>query len=162
MKRFTLYLTLFALAVLAFLPVTAHAAQVDQYPAELEYYDAQIDVMLPRLEAFQAQYYGVNGRYYQALESHTTAPDVPTVPDGIYDSPTDQPEDLALFWDSFAALPDVLAWSFRIGAYNGPDGDGFVLTVTTVVDGVTWQRTINQGPDTWRDADWHIYTPAEF
>lgn len=156
MKRFAMLFPLFALTVLALAPVTAHAAQIDQYPAELEYYDAQIAVMVPRLEAFQTQYYGVNGRYYQALESHTTAPDVPTVPDGINNSPTDQPEDLALFWDSFAALPEVLAWSFHIDTYSGPDGDGYVLTVTTVIDGATWQRVINYGPDTWRDANWYL------
>lgn len=155
MKRLPLFLTLFALAVLAFLPASAHAAQVDQYPAELQYYDAQIDLMLPRLADFQAQYYAVNARYYQALESHTAAPDVPTVPDAIHNSPTDQPEDLALFWQTFAELPEVLAWSFRIDTYSGPDGDGYVLTVSTVVDGVTWQRTINHGPDTWRNADWY-------
>lgn len=132
-----------------------HAAQV-QYPAELEYYDAQINILLPRLESFQFQYYAVNGRFYQALESHITAPDVPTVPDGINSSPTDQPETLAYFWDVFAELPDVLAWSFRIDTYSGPDGDGYVLTVTTIVNGETWQRSVNYGPDTWRAADWYL------
>lgn len=153
------FLTLIALLVLFALaasPMQADAAQVVQYPAELQYYDAQIDLMLPRLAQFQAQYYGVNGRYYQALESHTAAPDVPTVPDAINNSPTDQPEDLALFWESFAELPDVLAWSFRIDTYSGPDGDGYVVTVTTVVNGQPWQRVINYGPDTWRDADWYL------
>lgn len=156
MKKFY-PLALFVLLSFAFtLAPTAHAAQVDQYPAELQYYDAQIDVMLPRLADFQAQYFAVNARYYQALESHTTAPDVPTVPDGINQAPTDQPEDLALFWQTFAELPEVLAWSFRIDTYSGPDGDGYVLTVSTVVDGITWQRAINHGPDTWRDADWYL------
>lgn len=158
MKKKYVNLTLFflALAAVVFTPLTAHAAQVDQYPAELEYYDAQIDLMLPRLAQFQDQYHAVNGRYYQALESHTAAPEVPTVPDGIHNSPTDQPEDLALFWETFAELPEVLAWSFRIDTYSGPDGDGYVLTVTTIVDGIEWQRAINHGPDTWRDADWYL------
>ena len=63
--------------------IGASAAPDAMYPNELQYYDAQIDVLRPRLELFQAQYYEVNGRYYQALTSHTTAPDVPEVPDGI-------------------------------------------------------------------------------
>ena len=155
-------ITLFTLLVLLAVSVTpAAAAQVDQYPAELQYYDAQIDLMLPRLAQFQNLYYTVNGRYYQALESHTTAPDVPSLPDGLYTSPTDQPEDLALFWDSFASLPDVLAWSFRIDTYSGPNGDGYVVTLSTVVNDATWKRAVNVGPDTWRAADWYAVT-SEF
>lgn len=154
--RKILYLTSVLLLVfVAFNVSNVRAAQVE-YPAELQYYDAQIDVLLPRLENFQAQYYAVNGRFYQALESHTAAPDVPTLPDGITTSPTDQPEDLAYFWEVFAELPDVLAWSFRIDTYSGPDGDGYVLTVSTLVNGETWQRSVNYGPDTWRAVDWYV------
>lgn len=159
-----IYVLLAALLVLAAgfaaLPaaVSVAHAQAVEYPVELQYYDAQIDLMLPRLEAFQAQYYAVNARFYQALESHTAAPDVPEVPDNIDASPTDQPEDLALFWESFAGLPDVLAWSFRIDAYSGPDGDGYVVTISTVVNGETWQRSVNYGPETWRAADWYLVT----
>lgn len=155
MKNFFYFTSVFLmLAFVTFNARAARAAQVE-YPAELQYYDAQINVLLPRLENFQAQYYAVNGRYYQALESHATAPDVPTLPDGITQSPTDQIENLAYFWEAFAELPDVLAWSFRIDTYSGPNGDGYVLTVLTVVDGVTWTRSINYGPDNWRAADWY-------
>lgn len=150
------------LLLLAVSATSAQAAQVVAYPAELAYYDAQVDLMLPRLDDFQYQYYTVNGRYYQALESHAAAPDVPTVPDGIDNSPTDQPESLALFWDVFAELPEVLAWAFRIDTYSGPDGDGYVLTVTTVVNGETWQRSVNYGPDTWRTANWYKLTPLPY
>lgn len=143
------------LLMLAVTPFAAAQAQQPAYPAELEYYDAQIAVLLPRLDEFQYQYYLTNGRYYQALQSHTTAPDVPTVPDGIEASPTDQPEALAYFWSTVAELPDVLAWSFRIDTYAGPDGAGYVLTAETVVDGNTWRRSVNYGPDTWRNAEWY-------
>lgn len=153
-KMFTLIPLLLMLAV-SFIPTAAQAAQVDLYPAELAYYDAQIELMLPRLDDFQYQYHLANGRYYQALESHTAAPDVPSVPDAIEHSPTDQPESLALFWNAFAELPDVLAWAFRIDTYSGTEGEGYVLTVSTVVNGETWQRSINYGPDAWRNAEWY-------
>jgi hypothetical protein len=149
-KLFVLSTVLLMLAV-SIVPVSAK--QPEQYPAELAYYDAQINVLLPRLESFQAQYHDVNGRYYQALASHTTAPDVPTVPDEITSSPTDQPETLAYFWQT-AALPEELAWSIRIDNYSGPNGDGYVLNVETNINGDTWVRSINHGPDTWRNADW--------
>ncbi len=158
-KLFALSLVL--MLALSIAPMTRASAQVTAFPAELEYYDAQINVLLPRLESFQAQYYNINGRYYQALTSHTSAPDVPTVPDGIQSSPTDQDETLAYFWNSFAALPNQLAWSFSIDTYSGPDGDGYVLNVETVVNGETWRCAINHGPDAWRAADWYLVTPFE-
>ncbi len=161
MKKFVTLLSLLLMLAVSVVPVTSAQAQTDQFPAELEYYDAQIDLLIPRLDDFEYQYYIVNGRYYQALESHTTAPEVPTVPDGIESSPTDQPESLALFWDVFAELPDTLAWAFRIDTYSGPDGDGYVLTVSTVVNGETWQRSVNYGPDTWRNANWYKLTFEE-
>jgi hypothetical protein len=155
-KKTFVLLTVLAMLALSIVPVSgASAAQVNPFPSQLAYYDAQINVLLPRLESFQAQYHAVNERYYQALISHTAAPDVPTVPDGIEASPTDQDETLAFFWDAYAELPDVLAWSFSIDTYSGPDGDGYVLNVETSIDGVVWMRSINYGPDDWRATDWY-------
>jgi hypothetical protein len=161
MKRFLSVLPILLMLLVLALPGTSAQAQPPEYPAELAYYDAQIDVMIPRLNAFQAEYYAANGRYYQALESHTAAPDVPTIPDGIESSPSDQPETLAYFWDVFAELPDVLAWSFRIDTYSGPNGDGYVLVVSTVINGDTWERSVNHGPDTYRAEAWHQHISEE-
>lgn len=156
----------FLMIAMLIIPVTgASASQVSfAGPAELQYYDAQIDVLLPRLAVFQANYYAVNGRYYQALTSHAAPPEVPEVPDMITEHPTDQPEDLALFWETFAELPAALAWSFSIDTYSSPDGDGYVLNVDTVIDGDTWARSINFGPasEDWREADWYKVTPFIF
>lgn len=163
MKKLIYLLPLLALiAVLGVGNVqSVQASQTVQYPAELAYYDAQINLLLPRLDDFQYQYHTVNGRYYQALASHATAPDVPEVPDALSQSPTDQPETLAFFWHDIAELPEVLAWSFRIDTYSGPDGDGYVLTAETIVNSETWMRSVNYGPDTWRAADWYLVTPEE-
>lgn len=160
MKKFIHLLSIFLLALVLVSASATNALAAAQviYPDELAYTDAQINIMLPRLEAFQSAYYAVNGRYYQALTSNTTAPDVPVVPDGIDISPTDQPETLAFFWN-VSALPDTLSWSFSISTYSGPDGDGYVLRVGTVVNGETWMRAINYGPDTYRAADWYRFIP---
>lgn len=156
MKRMLYLIPLLLMLAVTVLPATAAQAQADQYPAELAYYDAQIDLLIPRLDDFQYQYYVTNGRYYQALESHASAPDVPVVPDGIDQSPTDQLEALAYFWTNVAELPEVLAWAFKVDTYNGPDGEGYVLTVSTVVNGNVWQRSINYGPDVSRNAAWYL------
>jgi len=151
---------IFTLILLAFgaSPVSAEAPAS---PAALEYYDAQINVLLPRLEAYQADYYAANGFYYQALASNSTAPDVPIPPDGLSNAPSDQAENLAYFWND-AALPSELAWSFRIDTYSGPDGDGYVLVIATELDGGTWMRSINYGPDTWRASEWYQVIPFDF
>lgn len=162
MKRILYLVPLLLMLLAVSSPVTSAQAQPVLYPPELEYYDAQIAVLLPRLDDFQYQYHLANGRYYQALTSHATAPDVPEVPDGITSSPTDQDETLALFWSSFAELPEVLAWSFRIDTYSGPQGDGYVLTIETVINSETWTRSVNYGPDTWRTAEWYLVQPFEF
>jgi hypothetical protein len=154
MKKLFVLTTLILMLMASIVP-TASAAQVQQYPAELAYYDAQINLMLPRLDDFQYAYFVENGRYYQALTSHATAPDVPTVPDGITSSPTDQPEDLAYFWQDVAQLPEQLAWAFRIDTYSGPEGDGYVIIIDTIINGEDWTRSINYGPDAWRNADWY-------
>lgn len=160
-KLFTL---LFVIAIVAFaLPQATPALAVgDEYPPALVYYDAQIDVLWPRLQNFQSQYHTVNGYYYQALESNSTVPEVPTLPDGLNEAPSDQPETLALFWQDFAELPTELSWSFHIDTYSGPDGDGYVLTVDTLIDGQTWRRSLNYGPDTWRADDWYLFDPNAF
>ena len=159
----TVLLALLSVLALAVHPLTV-SAQGDHYPDELAYYDAQINVLLPRLDEFQSQYYAVNGRYYQALTSHEKAPEVPTVPDKLDASPTDQPEALAYFWDKGASLPDQLAWSLRIDTYTAPLGSGYVLTIETIIDGETWQRSINRGPSSedWRAYDWTLISPQEF
>jgi hypothetical protein len=159
MKKIFL-LTLVLALLLSASPALAQAN--DMSPSQLAYTDAQVDILLPRLEQYQAQYYYRNGQYYQALVSHSTAPNVPTPPDGLSNAPTDQLENLAYFWDVFATLPEELSWSFSIDTYSGPDGDGYVLNVETVINGETWKRAVNYGPDSWRAADWYLVVPFNF
>jgi hypothetical protein len=140
------------------LGVTSASAKPSAKPKTVEYYDAQIDVLLPYLESYQADYFAANGRYYQALISHSSAPNVPTPPDGLSNMPSDQDENLAYFWD-IAELPASLNWSLKIDTYSGPDGDGYVLTVAAKIQGDIWERSINYGPDTWRAADWYQVIP---
>ena len=161
MKNKTMFIIAAAAILVLAVPIAAHA-QTNASVSELEYIDAQVEIFLPHLQTFESDYYAVNGRYYQALESHASAPNVPTVPDGINSSPTDQPETLAFLWDA-ASLPDVLAWSFRVDTYTAPDGSGYVVTIETQVDGVTYRRSINYGPtsENWRAAPWYSFDPSE-
>lgn len=156
-RRNALIVIVLMAAVIGVVPVTA--APLGS-PPQLAYIDAQIDVMLPKMQAFQDQYLKLSGNYYQALESNSKAPDVPVKPDGLSTAPTDQKENLAFFWDEIAYLPSELAWSFHIDTYSGPKGEGYVLIASTMIDGMAWEKAMNYGPEEWRGYDW-IQVEAE-
>ena len=124
-----------------------------EYPEQLKYYDAQIDVLLPYLDQFQQEYFVLYERYYQALISHSQVPETLTTPDKLTYHPTDQAENLAYLWDR-SYLPAEIAWAFSIDVYSGPGGDGYVLNIEALVDQVTWIRSINVGPETNRSQGW--------
>lgn len=147
-------------ALLAFAAVVPASASQVQYPAELEYIDAQIAIFLPRLDAFEYQYFTQTGEYWQALQSHDTPPAGVEIPDNLNSIPTDGTTSLAVMWD-YAALPVALGWSWSVSTYSGPDGLGYVLTVSTAIDGVQWRKSINRGPEQWRGADWWLFDPNE-
>lgn len=143
------------LIAMILLALTVSPVQAQQKsPPTLAYYDAQIRVLMPRLETFQADYHNATGKHYQALQSHTTPPSVPAEPDQLSGNPDDQADDLAYFWDNYAHLPPQIAWAFAINTYSGPAGDGYVLVVTADVDDALWTRAVNVGPEDWRTFDW--------
>lgn len=158
MKKIMLALVLFVLAFAVTIPV---GASQPAYPDELLYIDAQLTVFLPRLDAFEAQYYAQQATYWQALSSHNTPPEGVAPPTDMNAIPTDGTLSLAVMWD-YAALPEAIGWSWRVDTYAGPDGDGYVLTVDATVGADVWRKSINTGPDTWRASDWYLVVPIEF
>lgn len=144
-------------------PAVAAANVHDESAAplpQLDYIDAQIDVFMPRLQQFQADYIAANGSYYQALESHSLAPVGSEAADNLDGHPTDQEASLAPLWDD-TGLPYEINWSFSVGTYDGPGGSGYVLTVTAIIDGTAWVRSINMGAESHRNADWHMVTEKD-
>lgn len=153
---------LFALSLITLLALfstaaPAAASQV-QYPAELEYIDAQIAIFLPKLDSFEYQYFTQTGAYWQALQSHDTPPEGVALPDDLNKIPTDGDVSLAVMWD-YAALPEQIGWSWRVDTYSGTDGAGYVLNISTTIEGVQWFMSINRGPEQWRGADWYSFQP---
>jgi hypothetical protein len=151
--------TIIAILVLAFASVSMASAQGETLPLQLDYVNAELDVFIPRLDSFQAEYYGFNGQYFQAVQSHSTIP-AGVEPADITSHPTDQEEVLATLWN-YAGLPLETNWALQIDTYNGPDGPGYVLTVSTNVNEEIWIKSINFGPDTWRSTDWYKVNPSE-
>lgn len=43
-----------------------------------------------------------------------------------------------------------------VDEYEGPQGRGWQLRIRLLRDGVTWERVIHYGPETWREQPWHV------
>jgi hypothetical protein len=151
---------LFTTLAIAFVVATPAQAQGDP-PPQLAGIDAKIQQLIPDLETFQSEYVATKSRYFQALPSHSQAPDSPTAPDRISSRPTDQVETLGYFWNNATTLPAEQNWSISIDVYRGPLGRGYVLNVETKVDGQIWRRSINFGPEPYRHEPWHAITVTD-
>ncbi len=146
---------LFVLLALAALLAVAVPARADvPLPTQLEYVDAQVDVFLPLLADYQADYLTANGAYYQALGSHSVIPSGADGADQLENHPTDQDATLAPLWNA-AGLPTEIAWSFAINVCAAPAGQGYILIVTTAVNDETWQRSIQAGY-CGESEPWHV------
>lgn len=66
--------------------------------------------------------------------------------------------DLAAFGVEPSLIEAALALGFsgRVDEYRGPSGTGWCLVVRLVRDGVTWERTHHDGPETWRERGWRV------
>ena len=154
--------TLLVLALLLAATVIPAAADKPVIPGQLNYIDAQIDVFVPRLMQYQLDYRQIRGKYFQSLISHDTPPEEVTAPDQTK-TPTDQTDtDLNDLWTK-TTLNAKINWAFKIDVYDGPSGQGYVLTVVANIKGDTWTRSINYGPaeENWRTVDWYQVIPDE-
>jgi hypothetical protein len=134
------------------------AAQLQAHVAD------RLDARRSAVAAAQVDYLVAHGRYWQGLPTHTAAPVHTTARDGdapadrLGSAPTDQPHT----WDD--TLPGLLvgpmSGRWRVDVYDGPAGKGYTLTVEAVHDGTLRRRTVNVGPETYRERDWHTVPPA--
>lgn len=124
---------------------------------------ATIDTLLvdhlAKLLAFEADYASTGkrgGQYYQTLVSHSVVPadGAALAPDKLAAGPTDQTEKLTDFWAD-AKLSAQIPYAFWTDVYDGPEGRGYVLTVQVQLGAERWERSVNAGPERWRDQPWH-------
>jgi hypothetical protein len=106
---------------------------------------------VPVQEAYRAQH----GRYMQVLCSHSTIPadGNATVPDRLAEAPYYQQQAIADL--GFSAEP--LTAAFAVDQHEGPDGQGWTLSIFTNWAGVTYQRAIGHYAHShsfdWRPAE---------
>ena len=65
-------------------------------------------------------------------------------------------------WESLGILPKKCLARYSCDCYEGPKGHGWVLNAETVVDGTTYRRAVNVGPETWREQEWREVVPPSF
>ena len=141
---------------LAWLVIPA-AAQIAVEPRSLTDIDREQNTWDREVMTFEADYYRTRGRYYQMLWSHTDTTETTlltarTAPDNLVTRPTDQ---TAVDLWTATRLPVDTPYRFKIDVYEGPRGHGYVITLQTEVNRQTWERSINYGPETYRDVAWH-------
>ena len=110
-----------------------------------------------RLQAaltMQADYQRQHGKFWQGLRTQAEPPKdgQPGEPD-FKRKPTDQADD----WETTGAknlLPPGLNTSLAVDTYDGPQGQGWVLSMQFESEGKQYMRGINVGPETYRTHDW--------
>jgi hypothetical protein len=133
MKR---YLILALLLALLATTSTAQAQGPDFTEANAQLYDFSNNLVLA-----QQSYRDVHDEYSQILPSNTC--------------PSDQN-----CLDISGLLTDTLVINVAINVYQGPGGAGYEIVAEYEVDGQTWQRVRQYGPETWREHDW-VQVPEE-
>lgn len=114
--------------------------------------NAALTVAVSSSSARQSQYLASNGRYFQGIRTRDSIPagGATSAPD-LSKKPTDQAHD----WTDFGIqLNPVLPIALQIDIYDGPSGQGYVVKGFIVETGVTYCRSVNVGPETWRTHDW--------
>ena len=117
--------------------------------------DASLTGLLVAIQAQQDAYSAAHGgRTWQALRTHAVTPadDNATAPTIGTGCPVGQPGEP---WPA-AVRSGNKKMALQCDCYRGPDGDGWQITVFVTVLSVEYARTVNFGPESYRDQAWHV------
>jgi hypothetical protein len=127
--------------------------------------DNFVDNRWPTIVARQENYRTNQGRYWQGLKTHLVAPahtsstDGSKVGDLLDQSPDDQGE-FSTWLNVFPEwLSDLLPALIKVDVYDGPQGQGWTLTVEATHNGNLWRRVVNVGPESYRAKAWTQVVP---
>ena len=122
--------------------------------------DAWVTAKWPTIVARQENYRTNRGRYWQGLPTHSTCPAHENGKDGdsLGDRLTASPDDQA-FSTWLNVFPEwaleLLPACVRVDTYDGPGGQGWVLTIMARHNGTMYRRSQNVGPESHRTRGWH-------
>lgn len=119
--------------------------------------NARLAMQLSRIHDAQAAHFAEHGRYWQGLPTHSAVPDGET--DVEADAWDRKAEGETKTWRDIGGTPPAMRFCRRIDAYNGPGGKGYVIVLCFKRGEALWERSINVGPEDWRDRPWAAHTP---
>lgn len=114
---------------------------------------------LTALDNYQLPPYWQGLNSHSAIPAHVTAADNDITPDQLDSQPTDQP----VSWNDADFIPQpITTWpcSLQVNVYDGPSGVGYTAVATFLHGGDEYRKTINSGPETYREHDWQPVLPA--
>jgi hypothetical protein len=118
----------------------------------------------PTIVARQENFRTNRGRYWQGLFTHTLAPAWTSAADGssLGDRLSEGPGDQFSTWLNVFPewATELLPARVRIDVYDGPDGQGWVVTVEATHNGNLWRRVVNVGPESYRAQPWTQVVPT--
>jgi len=119
---------------------------------DLAIIDAKIVAYLSNILKTQNIYFNVNGKYLQALQSHTNIPDGSIIQISRNNV---RPSDVDKNWPDLCAYPVGMDYAIRIDVYETENDKGCRLIIHTKQGDIIWQKSIPIiGPDLFVQ-DWH-------
>ena len=123
--------------------------------------DAGIAAAWPEIQARQDAFFAEHGRYFQGLCTHTDA----SVPEDGQPAPADQldthPDYQSETWIDVGYDSTNPRAAMTIDQYVGPDGPGYVSSFCVIIAGELWFRSINVGPEAYRELPWRVSLDPE-
>lgn len=121
--------------------------------------DAGLHQYLPIIAQVQNNYYNEKGKYAQGLFTHSSPPtdENSEAPDQLDLKPTDQDET----WEDLAEglIPAAMNSRMRIDTYLSSKGHGYVIVLEKIINGDTYRKSHNVGPETQKSHDWQMVVP---
>lgn len=113
--------------------------------------DSKLATLWTAIQNRQDTFFATNNRFWEGRRSHSVIPadGTETLPDIGTSANTG-----STAWPT-AIRNTALPMALEVTAYDGPNGKGYVATVTVTVAGQTWQRSAQVGGETWRAEGWH-------
>jgi len=119
--------------------------------------DARLNAQLNRIRSAQAAHKDEHGRYWQGLPTHAEPPR-----DGSDVDPdrwNDKAPGHSLSWRDIGGVSNRMMSQMWIDIYNGPQGKGYVVTLRFRHGLDEWTRSINTGPETFKEQPWTKVIP---
>ena len=115
------------------------------------------------LNAHQSNFLANRGNYWGVVRTHSVIPSHTlsklnsTVPDSLNIGSGGDYNNWIAIHPEWTATP--LPCNVIVLAYNGPDGRGYEVVLQFIWEGNLYERHINIGPETYRNAPWALIPP---